>query len=98
MATRKKVRVEEAGRGQLIEITGPSGVQARGILRGKIDPATLKERLRTFLEALQDVVAGAPEKFGEFKLDTISLTAEVHAKGQLSLLGTGGDLGGKGLD
>ena len=65
-------------------------------MRGKIDPETLKERLHAFLEALQEVVAGAPEKFGEFSLDTVTLTAEVNAKGQLSLLGTGGELGGKG--
>src|SRR6266516_2715874 len=56
---------------------------------------TLQERFHKFLVSMQKVVKNAPDDFGEFKLDSVSLTAEVSAKGSISLIG-GAELGGKG--
>ncbi|MDX2044710.1 MAG: hypothetical protein SF097_26100 [Acidobacteriota bacterium] len=62
----------------------------------EIDPEQLKTRLNKFLSAMSSVVETVPNTFGEFALDSVTLTAEISAKGQVSLLGTGGELAGKG--
>ena len=64
--------------------------------RRSVKTATLQERVKRFLEAVQEVVSEAPDQFGHFGLDSITITAEVSAKGQVGLLGTGGEAGGKG--
>lgn len=64
--------------------------------RREIPVEDLKQRLHQFLDTMKDVVQSMPEKFGEFGLDSVTLTVEITAKGQVSLLGTGGEVGGKG--
>lgn len=56
----------------------------------------LKQRLENFLSVMRDVIMGMPYEFGDFQLDSVTLTAEVSANGKVSLLGTGGELAGKG--
>lgn len=63
---------------------------------GQIDPDELKERLTKFLNSMESVIQGVRDEFGGFALDSVTLTVEVSAKGQVSLLGTGGELAGKG--
>jgi hypothetical protein len=63
---------------------------------GEVDAETLKERLGRFLQTMQELIQSVPGKLGEFTLDTITLTVEVSASGQVSLLGTGGQVAGKG--
>jgi len=62
----------------------------------EVDVNKLKTHLNSFLQTMQSVVQSVPAKFGEFKLDTVTLTVEVSAKGTVSLLGTGGEFAGKG--
>jgi hypothetical protein len=64
--------------------------------RQKVDVDVLKQRLNDFLSCIQDVVQGIPDTLGDYTLDTITLAVEVSAKGQVSLLGTGGEIAGKG--
>src|SRR5688572_16870664 len=64
--------------------------------RGEVDQEELKKRLNDFLQTMQEVIQSIPEVLGEFTLETLTLTAEISAKGQVSLLGTGGEIGGKG--
>jgi hypothetical protein len=64
--------------------------------RAAIDALELERRLRQFLEAMKEVVQKVPEHYGEYKLETVSFTAEISAKGAVSLLGSGGELSGKG--
>jgi hypothetical protein len=56
----------------------------------------LRNRVSSFLDSMGDVVAKLPGGFGDFTMDTVTLTAEVSAKGQVSLLGTGAEVAGKG--
>ncbi|MBC7927820.1 MAG: hypothetical protein H7039_19415 [Bryobacteraceae bacterium] len=56
----------------------------------------LSANVKTFLGGLQDVFSNPPEQGGNFTIDSITVTAEVSAKGTLNLLGTGGEIGGKG--
>jgi len=64
--------------------------------RNPVKVATLKDRLRHFLSAMQEVVSDTPNEFGQFGLESITISAEVSAKGQVGLLGTGGEASGKG--
>ena len=48
------------------------------------------------LSGLQDVLQTAPETVGGFRLTEMTITLGVSAKGRVSLLGTGGEAGGKG--
>lgn len=90
------------GGGEVIAILGSEDTDTRSIFdrlryrRAEIAADELQERLRKFLDAMQGVVEGLPDKLGEFKLEQITLTAEISAKGQVSLLGTGGEVAGKG--
>jgi hypothetical protein len=64
--------------------------------RGEVNADELKLRLERFLTGMQDVVDSIPEFLGSFRLDSVTIAAEVSAKGSVSLLGTGGEIGGKG--
>jgi hypothetical protein len=65
-------------------------------VREEISAEVLKERLTAFLESMRDVIAAVPGVLGEFSLDSVTLSAEISAKGTVSLLGTGGEIAGKG--
>lgn len=45
---------------------------------------------------MQAIIDKAPEQQKGFALDQIQVAVEISAKGHLSLLGTGGELAGKG--
>lgn len=88
--------------GEVITILGSEDTDTRSIFdrlryrRAEVSADELQTRLRNFLTSMQGVVEGLPDKLGEFKLEQVTLTAEVSAKGQISLLGTGGEVAGKG--
>lgn len=88
--------------GKVISILGSEDTDTRSIFdrlryrRAELSADEFKERVQSFLTSMEEVVRGLPETLGEFKLDQITLTAEVSAKGQVSLLGTGGEIAGKG--
>jgi hypothetical protein len=56
----------------------------------------LQARLNTFMSTMDQVVTKLPPKVGGFALDSVTLVVEVSAKGTVSLLGTGGEIAGKG--
>jgi hypothetical protein len=64
--------------------------------RGEIAPSEMQRRLEGFLDAMREVIGGLPEQLGDWEMSTVTLTAEITAKGSVNLLGTGGELSGKG--
>ena len=72
------------------------GLFERRVVRDVIDAEKLGDEARAFMAAMEKVIAKLSERVGNYDLDTISVTAEVSAKGRLSLLGSGGEVGGKG--
>ncbi|OOC01938.1 Pepco domain-containing protein [Amycolatopsis azurea] len=64
--------------------------------RESVKIEVLQARVAGFLEAMQAVIDKAPEPQKGFALDQIQVAVEISAKGHLSLLGTGGELAGKG--
>lgn len=63
--------------------------------RGEIPVEEFRRRVGQFLASVQDVIADLPAAVGGYQLDQVVVSAEVSAKGQVSLLGTGGELAGK---
>lgn len=63
--------------------------------RAEVPLPAFRERVTGFLESMRAVIAELPETFGAYELDQVEVTAEVSAKGQVSLLGSGGELAGK---
>jgi hypothetical protein len=65
------------------------------LARTEIPTDVLRERVANFLASMREVIATPPDAYGDYSLDQIQVSAEVSAKGQLSLLGSGGELSGK---
>jgi hypothetical protein len=64
--------------------------------RGEITSIDLQRRLENFLYAMRQVIGGLPDQMGTWQMSTVTLTAEITAKGSVNLLGTGAELSGKG--
>lgn len=63
--------------------------------RAEVPVDQFRKRVAGFLDSLHDVIARVPAAFGNYQLNEITVSAEVSAKGQISLLGSGGELAGK---
>lgn len=64
--------------------------------RAQVSPETLQTNLKSFLESMETAMKGIPGVMAGYALEEIALTLEVGAKGEIGLLGTGGELSGKG--
>jgi len=56
----------------------------------------LSVNVNLFLQQLSGVLDKAPESVGKFHLAELEVHAEISAKGQLVVLGTGGEVGATG--
>ncbi len=56
----------------------------------------LSINVNLFLEQVGNVLEKTPENLGKFQLAEFEVHAEISAKGTLTLLGTGGEVGGSG--
>lgn len=64
--------------------------------RSEVPTDEFRRRVENFVAAMRDVIGNLAASAGEYYLDQVQISVEVSAKGQLSLLGTGGELAGKG--
>ncbi len=95
----------DVDRGKTIEVLGLEASEDRASFFGRdsaryarepVSVDALASRLRSFSESMKEVVQGVPETMGGFKVDEITLSIEITAKGTVSLLGSGGEIGGTG--
>jgi hypothetical protein len=63
--------------------------------RAEVPVEVLRDRVQGFLESMGNVIGSVTDRFGEFQLNEVTISAEVSAKGQISLLGSGGEIAGK---
>jgi hypothetical protein len=61
-----------------------------------VSPETLQANLSRFLRAMEKSLSDAPVQLAEYRLDEIEVAVEVSAEGEVSLLGNGAKVGGKG--
>jgi hypothetical protein len=62
----------------------------------KVPSELLQANLKGFLQKMDDVIHALPARLGEFSVDTVELTVEITAKGEVGLFGSGGGIEGKG--
>jgi len=61
-----------------------------------VSARALADRVEEFVNSMRTVLGELPEVVGQYEIDQITVAAEVSAKGKVSLLGSGGELAGKG--
>jgi hypothetical protein len=67
------------------------------ISRKPLPTEHLRQELADFSAKLEVIFGAIPHALGELYLDTITVSAEISAKGTISLLGVGGgEVAGKG--
>ena len=59
--------------------------------RAEVPVDVFQARVTRFLESMRGVIAEVPAAFGKYQLDQVTISAEVSAKGHVSLLGSGGE-------
>lgn len=64
--------------------------------RSAIPVDEFRVRVAEFMSGIENVIHDIAAAAGEYDLDEVQVAVEVSAKGTLSLLGTGGELAGKG--
>jgi hypothetical protein len=70
---------------------------AMEISRKPLETDQLRQELARFAAKLDTILGAIPDAIGQLSLDTITVSAEISAKGTISLLGVGGgELAGKG--
>ena len=72
------------------------GVFTKRIARGVVDAQALENEVKSFLGAMERIIGNLSDQVGRYQMDSITVSAEVNAKGKVSLLGSGGEMGGKG--
>jgi len=97
---------ESAETPDTIRVFGAADVESdRGVLqrlgelrygRAQIPVELLQQRVTEFLQSMGEVLEKVPAAMSGFELDQVQVTAELSAKGTVSLLGAGGELAGKG--
>jgi hypothetical protein len=68
----------------------------KGIFKAKIEVETLADNMTLFIEQIDQILAKTPASVQKFQLVEFQVEAQISAKGQLVLLGTGGEIGGSG--
>ncbi len=96
----KKISVVAGARGEEeLDLTDRGvfeDVQKFFTRRVELSADELAERLKGFLGAMDAVIKRLPATIGGFDLKEMTLSVEISAKGQVSLLGTGGEIGTTG--
>jgi|SRR4051812_32563367 hypothetical protein len=86
-----------------LEDTDPARVDRRPFVRpedlrvgwGDVPVDRLRQRVADFLAGMRAVLAELPAGPGPYELEQVQISAEISTKGQVSLLGTGGEVAGK---
>ena len=68
----------------------------RDIFKAKLEVETLAENMTQFLGQIEQILSKTPDTVEKFQLVEFGVEAQVSAKGQLVLLGAGGEVGGSG--
>lgn len=77
-------------------ISGKTRALKRDIIEDVVDVSHLRESFTNFMTSLQEVIGVDVPSTGTYELDQIQFCAEISAKGEFKLLGTGVGLEAKG--
>ena len=65
-------------------------------IRTEISPLDLKKSMQRFLAGMKDVFEEIPTDIAGYKIGEMEIQVEISAEGEVSLLGSGAKVGGKG--
>ncbi|KYC39661.1 hypothetical protein WA1_30450 [Scytonema hofmannii PCC 7110] len=66
------------------------------ITRRRVEVNKLKQEMKGFLQAMREMLDEAEQPSSKMQLDEVELSVEINGEGKISLLGFGGQAGGKG--
>ncbi len=78
------------------EIMGSRGISAAELVTNALDIDALREKFNQFMSSLQSIIDVHGADAGPFQLNEIQFNAEITAKGEFKLLGTGIGVVGSG--
>jgi hypothetical protein len=84
--------LEDAGRVDRLAFKRPAEWR---LGRAEIATEEFRKQVKAFLDTMREVFANLPDTSDGFRLDQVTIAAEISAKGKISLLGSGGELAGK---
>lgn len=64
--------------------------------RQQVSAQTLQQNMTEFLAVVETAFTKAEKSDAKMQLEEVELVVEINGKGQVSLLGNGGEVGGKG--
>jgi hypothetical protein len=67
-----------------------------GRKRSRLSADDLKQNMGEFLDVVEEAFEKAEKPKSAMRLEEVELSVEINGKGQVSLLGTGGEAGAKG--
>jgi hypothetical protein len=89
----KRSATRSASPDEILVVTGDSGVRGWG---SKLKVSELTTQINIFVGQIGEVLDKTPPELGGFQFEEFEITAEITGKGQLALLGTGGEVGATG--
>ncbi len=92
-------RIENESGSRASYDTGPSYREPEppsGRNRHQVSAQTLQQNMTEFLSVVESAFEKAEQSQAKMQLEEVELVVGVDGKGQVSLLGTGGEVGGKG--
>ncbi len=64
--------------------------------RSEVSVELLREHINTLLNNMTNVLQNVKADIAGYSVDTVTIAVEISATGRVSLMGTGGDIAGKG--
>ncbi|MBN1814107.1 MAG: hypothetical protein JXA14_19875 [Anaerolineae bacterium] len=80
----------------LVRTADAADVRKAGIRPRELKVDVLAENVNLFLVQVDQILQKAPEDVGKFKLTEFTVSAEISGKGELTLMGTGVEVGAQG--
>lgn len=78
------------------EVMGSRGLSATELVTNTLDVNALRDKFKQFMSSLQSIIDVHEAGAGPFQLNEIQFNAEITAKGEFKLLGTGIGVEGSG--
>lgn len=78
------------------EVMGSRGSRAAELVTNTLDVNTLRDKFQQFMSSLQSIIDVHETGVGPFQLNEIQFNAEITARGEFKLLGTGIGVEGSG--
>ncbi len=88
--------VEEGGKSGIDTGADYESGERNGRKRSRLSAEDLKQNMGEFLDVVEEAFEKAEKPKSGMRLDELELSVEINGKGQVSLLGTGGEAGAKG--